>query len=50
MSYTNNSIGWFYLLKYMKKVYLYILGAFVGAANGLFGSGGGIVAVPMLEL
>lgn len=25
------------------------MGAFVGAANGLFGSGGGIVAVPMLE-
>lgn len=37
------------MLKYMKKVYLYILGAFVGAANGMFGSGGGIVAVPMLE-
>ena len=35
--------------QYMKKVYLYILGAVVGVANGLFGSGGGIVAVPMLE-
>lgn len=37
------------MLKDMKKAYLYIMGAFVGAANGLFGSGGGIVAVPMLE-
>lgn len=25
------------------------MGALIGAANGLFGSGGGIVAVPMLE-
>lgn len=25
------------------------MGALVGTANGLFGSGGGIVAVPMLE-
>ncbi|MDE6148847.1 MAG: sulfite exporter TauE/SafE family protein [Ruminococcus sp.] len=25
------------------------MGAFIGAANGMFGSGGGIVAVPMLE-
>ena len=25
------------------------MGALVGAANGLFGSGGGIIAVPMLE-
>lgn len=33
----------------MKKTYLYVMGALVGIANGLFGSGGGIVAVPMLE-
>lgn len=37
------------MVKYIKRVYLYIMGAVVGMANGLFGSGGGIVAVPMLE-
>lgn len=35
--------------KYLKRVYLYVMGVFIGAANGMFGSGGGIVAVPMLE-
>lgn len=35
--------------KYMKNIYLYIVGALSGAANGLFGSGGGIITVPMLE-
>ena len=33
----------------MKKFYFYILGIVTGFANGLFGSGGGIIAVPMLE-
>lgn len=33
----------------MKKLYFYILGIITGFANGLFGSGGGIIAVPMLE-
>ena len=33
----------------MKKIYFYILGAITGAVNGIFGSGGGIIAVPMLE-
>lgn len=32
----------------MKKLYFYILGIITGLANGLFGSGGGIIAVPML--
>lgn len=31
------------------KVFHGILGAVTGLANGLFGSGGGVVAVPMLE-
>ena len=31
------------------KLYFCLLGAITGAANGLFGSGGGIIAVPMLE-
>ena len=31
------------------KKYYSLLGAAVGMANGLFGSGGGSVAVPMLE-
>lgn len=31
------------------KLYFYILGAVTGIANGLFGSGGGIIAVPMLK-
>ncbi len=31
------------------KLYFSILGAVTGIANGLFGSGGGIVAVPMLQ-
>ncbi|MEG0615182.1 MAG: sulfite exporter TauE/SafE family protein [Oscillospiraceae bacterium] len=33
----------------IKKFYFYIVGAVVGLANGLFGSGGGIIAVPMLQ-
>ena len=33
----------------MKKFYFYILGIIIGFANGLFGSGGGVIAVPMLE-
>jgi uncharacterized membrane protein YfcA len=33
----------------VKKFYFYILGIVTGFANGLFGSGGGIIAVPMLE-
>lgn len=32
-----------------KKAYFYLLGAITGVANGLFGSGGGIIAVPMLQ-
>lgn len=35
--------------KIMKSFYLYIIGIFAGACNGLFGSGGGIITVPMLE-
>ena len=37
------------MTKYLKQKYLYVVGALTGLANGLFGSGGGIVAVPMLE-
>ena len=33
----------------MGKLYFYILGLITGLANGLFGSGGGIIAVPMLK-
>ena len=33
----------------MKKIYFYVLGAITGAINGIFGSGGGIIAVPMLN-
>lgn len=32
-----------------KKLYFYILGTVTGLCNGLFGSGGGIAAVPMLQ-
>lgn len=35
--------------KYLKQTFLYITGALTGLANGMFGSGGGIIAVPMLE-
>ncbi len=31
------------------KLYFYIVGAVTGLCNGLFGSGGGIAAVPMLQ-
>lgn len=31
------------------KLYYSVLGAATGLANGLFGSGGGVIAVPMLE-
>ena len=33
----------------MGKLYFYILGIITGLANGLFGAGGGIIAVPMLK-
>lgn len=33
----------------MGKIYFYITGLITGLANGLFGSGGGIIAVPMLK-
>jgi uncharacterized membrane protein YfcA len=33
----------------MKKLYLYFLGLITGIINGLFGSGGGMVVVPLLE-
>lgn len=33
----------------MRKLCFYILGIITGLANGLFGSGGGIIAVPMLK-
>ncbi|MCH5192693.1 MAG: sulfite exporter TauE/SafE family protein [Oscillospiraceae bacterium] len=33
----------------MKKAYFYFLGAVTGLCNGLFGSGGGIAAVPLLK-
>ena len=33
----------------MKKFYYSILGAATGVANGLFGSGGGVIAVPMFQ-
>lgn len=32
-----------------KKIYYCVLGAITGACNGLFGSGGGIAAVPLLK-
>lgn len=35
--------------KSMGKLYFCILGIITGLANGLFGSGGGIIAVPMLQ-
>lgn len=33
----------------MKKAYYYIVGLVAGLVNGIFGSGGGILVVPMLE-
>ncbi len=33
----------------MKKLFLYILGLVTGIINGLFGSGGGMIVVPLLE-
>ncbi len=33
----------------MKKFNFYLLGILTGLANGLFGSGGGMIAVPLLE-
>jgi len=36
-------------LKIFKKFYFYILGLITGFANGFFGSGGGLIAVPLLE-
>lgn len=34
---------------YMKKTFLYITGFVAGILNGLFGSGGGVAAVPLLQ-
>ncbi|MCD7731658.1 MAG: sulfite exporter TauE/SafE family protein [Oscillospiraceae bacterium] len=36
-------------MKKRGKFYYAVLGAVTGIANGLFGSGGGIIAVPMLQ-
>ena len=33
----------------MKKFFLYILGLVTGIINGIFGSGGGMIVVPLLE-
>ena len=45
---TNNSII-IYKEFVLKKIFYYILGLISGFANGLFGSGGGMIVVPMLE-
>ena len=31
------------------KIFSYLSGILIGAVNGLFGAGGGIIAVPILE-
>ena len=31
------------------KIFSYLGGILIGAVNGLFGAGGGIIAVPILE-
>ena len=46
---TANNIGMKNFIEKHKKLYFYILGAVTGICNGLFGSGGGIAAVPMLQ-
>ena len=33
----------------IRKIFFYILGLVGGVTNGLFGSGGGVILVPMLE-
>lgn len=33
----------------LKKLYIYLLGLVTGFANGIFGSGGGMIVVPLLE-
>lgn len=38
-----------FLRKFIKKHYFAFSGILIGAANGLFGGGGGMIAVPMLE-
>lgn len=38
-----------FLSDFIKKHYFSFTGFLVGIANGLFGSGGGMIAVPMLE-
>lgn len=37
------------MCKISKRFHLYLVGVFTGIANGLFGSGGGIISVSMLE-
>jgi uncharacterized membrane protein YfcA len=39
----------FFKISVIKKIILIVLGMFVGVANGLFGSGGGMIAVPALK-
>lgn len=39
----------FYMKKLFKKYGFWIVGILTGIANGLFGSGGGILAVPLLK-
>lgn len=39
----------FFKINVIRKIILIVLGMFVGIANGLFGSGGGMIAVPALK-
>ena len=39
----------FFKINIIRKIILIVLGMFVGIANGLFGSGGGMIAVPALK-
>lgn len=34
---------------HLKRIYTLFLGFFCGVLNGLFGAGGGVIAVPMLQ-
>lgn len=36
-------------MKNKSKIFTYLSGILIGAVNGLFGAGGGIIAVPILE-
>ncbi|MEG0229025.1 MAG: sulfite exporter TauE/SafE family protein [Oscillospiraceae bacterium] len=44
-----NRFSWFIKTENFKRIYYLLIGFFSGLLNGFFGSGGGMICVPMLK-